>query len=460
MAEGTRQETTQETRDEARQGATQDARQPATPVTQAAPSTPSTPSTAVRWRRDVHRHPEVGFTEFRTASLIAGRLADLGWRVRTGTQAISPDARLGVPAPEVREAAWRRALDEGADQRYLPSLEGGNTAVVATWRGRRPGRTLALRADIDALPLGESSDADHLPVREGFRSAHEGVMHACGHDGHIGIAMELAERIAADPPEAGTLTLVFQPAEEGGRGARAMLPCGVADDVDVFLAAHLGLNHPTGTVAGSMDGLLANAKLRAVFRGVAAHAALAPHEGRNALLGAAAATLAVQGLPRIPGHETRVAVGAIHGGTSSNIVPDTAEVLLETRADDGAVNEDLQARTRQALRGAAETYGLGVDIELIGTVTTARADRGAVELIEAAATARGLRLTAPTADAGTASDDATAFMRRVQEHGGIATYTVIGADLAAPHHTPHFDFDETALAIGVDLLEDVVRRGL
>ncbi|GHH77089.1 peptidase M20 [Streptomyces sulfonofaciens] len=417
-------------------------------------------TTAVRWRRDIHRHPEVGFTEFRTASLIAGRLADLGWQVRTGQEVISPGARLGVPGAEQLEAAYRRAAEEGADQRHLPSLRGGNTAVVATWQGARPGRALALRADIDALPITESDAADHLPARDGFRSAHDGVMHACGHDGHIGIAMELAERIAAEPPEAGSLTLLFQPAEEGGRGARAMVPSGVVDSVDVFLAAHLGLNQPTGTVASSLDGLLANAKIRAVFRGVAAHASLAPHEGRNALLGAAAATLAVQGLPRVPGHETRVAVGAIHGGTSSNIVPDTAEVLLETRADDGDVNADLEDRARRALRGAAETYGLGVDIELIGSVTTARADRGAVELVEAAAAARGLRLVTPSAESGVASDDATAFMRRVQERGGSACYLAVGADLAAPHHTPRFDFDEAALGLGVDLLEEAVRRSL
>ncbi|GHJ35677.1 amidohydrolase [Streptomyces sp. TS71-3] len=417
-------------------------------------------STAVRWRRDIHRHPEVGFTEFRTASLIAGRLADLGWQVRAGEEVISPGERLGVPSADVLDAAYLRAADEGADQRYLPALRGGNTAVLATWHGARPGPALTLRADIDALPITESGADGHLPAREGFRSAHEGVMHACGHDGHIGMAMELAERITADPPPAGSLTLLFQPAEEGGRGARAMVPCGVVDSADVFLAAHLGLNQPTGTVVSSLDGLLANAKIRATFRGTAAHASLAPHEGRNALLGAAAATLAVQGLPRVPGHVTRVSVGALHGGTSSNIVPDTAELLLETRADDGDVNADLEQRARQALAGAAGMYGLDVDIELIGTVTTARADRGAVELVEDAAAARGQRLVVPTGESGVASDDATALMRRVQERGGIAGYLAVGADLASPHHTPRFDFDEAALGYGVDLLEEVVRAAL
>ncbi|GAA3728051.1 amidohydrolase [Streptomyces tremellae] len=417
-------------------------------------------ATAVRWRRDLHRHPEVGFTEFRTASRVAGALADLGWEIRTGADALSPGDRLGVPSDGELDAAYRRAAAEGADERFLPAMKGGSTAVVATWRAAAPGPRVGLRADLDALPLTESAAGSHLPAREGFRSSHEGVMHACGHDGHVGMAVELAERLTADPPPAGAVTLLLQPAEEGGRGARAMVPAGAADSIDLLIAPHLGLNLPTGTVAPSLDGLLANSKMRAVFHGVASHASLAPHEGRSALLGAAAATLAVHAAPRVPGHETRVAVGRISGGTSSNIVPDRAEMLLETRADDGAVNEDLEARVRTALHGAAATYGLTVDIDLIGGVTTARADRAAVDLVEAAAAAEGLRLVAARAEDGVASDDATAFMRRVQERGGAASYIGIGATLAAPHHTPAFDLDEAALPLGVALLENLVRRAL
>jgi aminobenzoyl-glutamate utilization protein A len=414
-------------------------------------------STAVRWRRDMHRHPEVGFTEFRTASRIAGAMSDLGWEVVVGERAISSADRLGVPAEADLEAAYRRAADSGADARFLPATRGGHTAVVATLSTGRPGPAIGLRADIDALPIQESDNAAHSPAQQGFRSVHDGVMHACGHDGHIGIALELAERLAATPPERGSVTIFFQPAEEGGRGARAMVPTGLADGIDLMLAAHLGLALPTGSVVSSIDGLLANSKLRATYHGVAAHASIAPHIGRNALLGAASATLAIHGLPRIPGHETRVGVGRISGGTSSNIVPDTAEVLLETRADEGSVNEHLEARARTALQGAAQMHDLTVDIELIGAVTTARADRSAVVAVEAAAAALGLRLTTPARDSGVGSDDATAFMRRVQEHGGAATYVGIGADLAGPHHTAGFDIDEAALPLGVDLLERIIR---
>jgi aminobenzoyl-glutamate utilization protein A len=413
-------------------------------------------STAIEWRRDLHAHPEVGFTEFRTASRVAGALVDLGWEVVTGPDAMVAGERLGVPPEAVLDAAYRRAEAEGGDPRFLPAMRGGHTAVVATLKGSARGRAVGLRADMDALPILESSESGHRPTREGFASRWSGSMHACGHDGHVGMAVELAERLAADRPEA-SVTIFFQPAEEGGRGGRAMAPTGLVDGIDLFLAVHLGLSLPTGALIPSNDGLLANSKLRAVFHGRAAHASLAPQDGRNALLGAASATLALQGLTRVAGHQTRVAVGRISGGTSSNIVPDIAEVLLETRADDGAINADLEERARAMLAGAAQMHGLTVEVELIGSVTTARADRSAAEAVTVAGRAAGLRVVQPAADSAVASDDATALMRRVQAHGGAATYVGLGADLAGPHHTPGFDFDEAALAPGVDFLEQLIR---
>jgi len=408
----------------------------------------------VAWRRDLHAHPELGFTEFRTASRVAGHLADLGWDVVAGEPAIAPQERLGVPGVDELDTAYARAAATGADPRFLPALRGGHTAVVATLPGAGP--VVAVRADLDALPIVEADDPAHRPAAEGFASRWPGQMHACGHDGHVGIAVELAERLVADRPAA-TVKLVFQPAEEGGRGGRAVAASGLLDDVDLFVAVHLGLGLPTGTVLPSVDGLLANSKIRAVFHGRAAHAALAPQDGRNALLGAASAALALTGLTRVAGHDTRVSVGRICGGTVPNVVPDTAELLFETRADDGDVNADLEQRARAALAGAATMHGLTVDVELIGSVTTAIADDSARAAVAGAAEATGLRLTGPT-HAGLASDDATALMRRVQAHGGRATYAGIGAELAGPHHTPRFDFAEDALPGAVDLLERLVRE--
>jgi aminobenzoyl-glutamate utilization protein A len=407
-------------------------------------------------RRDFHRHPEVGFCEFRTASRAAGALADLGWDVVVGADVLAPGARLGVPAAEALDTAFRRAADADGDDRFLPAMRGGLTGVVATLRGNRPGPVVALRADLDALPLAESDDPAHLPARDGFRSRWPGAMHACGHDGHVAVAIELARRLA-DQDFPGEVRLVLQPAEEGGRGAAAMVAAGVADGVDVFLAAHLGLGLPTGTVCPAVPDLLANSKLRATFLGTAAHASMAPEHGRHALLGAAAATLAVHTMPRFSGHETRVNVGMLNSGTSSNIVPDTAVMLLETRADDGAVNEELERRVRAVLTGAAGMYGVEVAVDLVGAVTTAVNDPALVEVIEQASRATGAGITEP--GAGIGSDDATAFIRRVQEQGGLGCYFGVGADSPAPHHASRFDVDEAALPVAVAVLEHALRTG-
>ncbi|WP_245617432.1 amidohydrolase [Amycolatopsis taiwanensis] len=412
--------------------------------------------TVTELRRDFHQHPEVGFCEFRTASRAAGVLADLGWDVGAGADVLDPNTRLGMPAPEVLDAAYRRAADADGDDRFLPAMRGGLTGVVATLRGKRPGPVVALRADLDALPLSESDDPAHIPTRDGFRSRWPGAMHACGHDGHVAVALELARRLS-DQDFPGTVRLVLQPAEEGGRGAAGMVAAGVADDVDIFLTAHLGMGLPTGTVCPAIPDLLANSKLRATFQGSASHASMAPEQGRHALLGAAAATLGVHTMPRFSGHETRVNVGMLTSGTSSNIVPDTAVMLLETRADDGTVNEDLERRVRAVLAGAANMYGLELTVTLVGAVTTATNDPLLVNMIEEASRAAGAEVTGP--GAGIGSDDATAFMRRVQDHGGVACYFGIGADSPAPHHASRFDIDEAALPVAVAVLEHVLRTG-
>jgi aminobenzoyl-glutamate utilization protein A len=407
-------------------------------------------------RRDFHQHPETGFCEFRTASRAAGFLTDLGWDVLAGPDAITSSARLGVPSPEELESAWERAAANGGDPRFLDAMRGGLTGVVATLRGRDPGPVIALRADMDALPIQEAQSDGHRPAREGFCSQTPGIMHACGHDGHVAIALTLAAKLAnRDFP--GTVKLLLQPAEEGGRGGAAMVAAGTADDVDMFLALHLGMGLPMGAVCPAVSGLMANVKLRAVFHGVAAHAAMSPDAGRHALLGAAAAALGVHTMPPVPGHETRVNVGALHSGTSSNIVPDRAEMLLETRADDAAICGQLEDRVRALLSGAADGYGLDLDLERIGAVMPASNDKAAEDLVAAAAQVQHISLAALTSPP--ASDDATAFMRKVQAGGGLACYLGLGAGNHGPHHSPFFDIDEPALPIGVRLLEQVIRGG-
>ncbi|QSO47282.1 amidohydrolase [Alicyclobacillus mengziensis] len=410
-------------------------------------------------RRDLHQHPEVGFTEFRTASHVVKTLKSLGYQVFYGADAIDLASRRGVPADEQLNNAYERAIRDGADVETLSNMKGGLTAVVATLQGKAPGPTIAFRFDMDALPIIESEDADHIPANLGFRSVYDGNMHACGHDGHTAIGLALAERMT-DANFAGTLKLIFQPAEEGGRGAYAMAQKGVVNDVDKLFCLHLGLDTQLGEIYGGSTDFLATTKLMIEFQGVPSHAGATPEKGRNALLGAATALLNIHALPRFSSSTTRINVGLLQGGTALNIIPYYAKMLVETRAADKDANKELERRVRVIAENSAAMHELDCSVTVIGEATTMTCDEGLVELVlDEARKVEGFSSFHHYHKAG-ASEDASFLIRAVQEHGGQATYMVIGTPIPAPHHNQKFDIDEAALPMAVNLLERIGRRAL
>lgn len=408
-------------------------------------------------RRDLHRHPELGFTEFRTAARVVERLTSLGYQVRVGREVMDPDQMLGVPPSPHLEAARTRALEEGADPAIVSQMAGGLTGVVGELEGGAPGPVIAVRVDMDALPIAESAGDHHAPVREGFASIHPGVMHACGHDGHTAIGLAVAEAIAGRRFQ-GRLKLIFQPAEEGGRGARPMVAAGVVDDVDRLLCLHLGLGLELGTVAAGLTGFLASEKLEITLTGRPAHAAAAPQAGRNALLGAATIALAVHALPRFHGCDTRVNVGVLESGTAPNIVPANARLVLEVRAERGDVCDDLRARVEAIVEGTAAAYGLGRQISPLGQTAAFAPDPELVALVaEVAGSSGRFERVLNTHPAG-GSEDAGLMIRRVQERGGFGTYIGIGCPTVGPHHSDVFDIDEEALDLGAELVTRLLTR--
>jgi aminobenzoyl-glutamate utilization protein A len=410
----------------------------------------------VERRRQLHAWPEQGFTEFWTASAVIDAVRDLGYDTRWGKQVSDLSEVLGLPTPQELASAAEQAVARGADAELVATLADGGTGVVAELRGNRPGGVTALRFDMDALPVQEASDAGHRPASQGFRSEIEGQMHACGHDGHVAIGLELAARLA-DRDFPGTVRLVFQAAEEGGRGAAPLVAGGAMSGVDRLVALHLGLGLPVGTFSAGSIGFFANAKFKAVFSGAAAHAAAAPDKGRNALLGAASALLQIHALPRFAEAATRINVGVLRGGTAPNIIAARAELWLEARATDGAVNDELVRRARLVLEHAAAMHELGLDVEQVGRATTAACDAGLVAAAREAARAEpAFPDVRDSCDVGV-SDDATLMMRAVQAQGGQATYVVVGASSPGPHHSPTFDVDESVLAPAAAVLERLVR---
>lgn len=413
----------------------------------------------VALRRELHRRPELGFAEICTAARVVTELREGGWQLRLGAEVADVGGSAGLPGQDVLDAAADRARSTGVPEELIRQLSGGHTAVVADLDGNRPGPTIALRFDMDALPLDESTDPQHRPAAGGYASAEPGVMHACGHDGHVAIGIALADRLAGrDFP--GHVRLLFQPAEEGVRGARAMAAAGVVDGVDAFYAVHLGMGLDAGAVSPATEGRFATRKLLARFRGRAAHASGAPEQGRHALLAAATAALNIQALPRFASADTRVNVGRLVAGTAPNIIPAAAELAFEVRSTDTDVVTDLDRRARRICAAAGDMHEVAVDVVETGAADNAPCDPGPCAAVTAAAAeVAGVTRVEPTW-AALGSDDATVFMAAVQRAGGVATYVALGSGDFGPHHSARFDIDdEVALPLGVDLLARLVRAG-
>jgi aminobenzoyl-glutamate utilization protein A len=415
---------------------------------------PDIAARAVRTRRDLHRFPELGMIEFRTASIVAERLSALGLDVKLGREVMDSASRMGMPSEAALDRAYQDAAANGAPGKFLPAFAGGHTGVVATLKGKAPGPTIALRVDMDALPILENDTQAHLPAREGFVSSRPGVMHACGHDGHTAIGLAVAEALTGMRDQlSGTIKFIFQPGEEGGRGALPMVKAGVVDDVDYFIAIHLGTGVPSRTFRPAVHGHLASAKLDVSFRGRAAHAGGRPEEGRNALLAAAQAVVGLYGISRHHAGRSRINVGTLKAGSGRNVIADEATLAMEVRGETEAIADYMLERAKAVLNGAAMAQDVAVDIRLAGRTTVAASDE---KLSQRLASALQGRLTGVEIDAEAhvtgGSEDATYFMRRVQERGGQAIYAVVGSDIPSGHHTPEFDIDETDFPWAIEAL--------
>jgi aminobenzoyl-glutamate utilization protein A len=420
-------------------------------------------SQLTQWRRDFHAHPELGLREYRTASRVCDVLSALpGCSLRVGREAVSAAACMGAPSPAVAAAARAEAIAAGANPRWVETMGDGLTGVIAEWTFSRPGPTVAFRVDIDALPVTETGADTHLPQRQGFVSKQPGRMHACGHDGHTSIGLGLASLVqerAAKENWVGRLRIIFQPAEESCAGAAPMVAAGAVEGVDYFIAGHLGTTAAeTGLVSCGTEGFLATTKLDVVLRGVAAHAGIKPHVGRNALLAAASLTLQLHAITRHGEGDSRVNVGLLHAGSGRNVIADRAELALEVRGTTTEVNEFMTAEARRMIDATALAYGVTAEVAIVGAAPSAKCDPALKAIVRTAA--ESLPQTRKVVDSLTlpASEDATCFMNAVQARGGQATYVLIGSALAAGHHHPAFDFEESALLHGVELYAAIASR--
>ncbi|WP_024529125.1 M20 family metallo-hydrolase [Serratia fonticola] len=406
------------------------------------------------WRRDFHHHAESGWLEFRTASLVAEELDRLGYQLQLGHEVINAEARMGLPSAQILAAQEQRAIEQGALAKWLPFFSGGFTGIVATLDTGRPGPTIAFRVDMDALDLNELLHPDHLPFREGFASCNSGMMHACGHDGHTTIGLGLARVFKSLEPQLhGRIKLIFQPAEEGTRGAKSMVEAGVVDDVDFFTAVHIGTGVPAGELVCGSDSFMATTKLDVTFRGVASHAGAKPEDGRNALLAAAQACVGLYAIPRHSEGSSRINVGVLQAGTGRNVIADSALMKVETRGATNEINEFVYQQALNVIRGAAIMHGVEYDIALMGAAQSSQPTQPWVDYIHRQALSISeLGSVVDRREQAAGSEDATYMMERVKSHGGQATYVIFGCELSAGHHNEKFDFDEQVLTVAVKTL--------
>lgn len=406
----------------------------------------------IEQRRKRHRYPEIGFAEYVTTYELSVQLTGTELALYFGTDLLKSDERMGVPDDQFLEQQERRALDYGVPDEFMQRMKGGHTGLAAVLDTGRPGPNFAYRFDIDALPIDEDATSQHVPAELAFRSQVPGMMHACGHDGHAAIGLGLARYLASEKDNLrGTYTILFQPAEEGGRGAKAIVEKGWLNHTDYFLSGHVGIHDlPSGTVAAATSQFLASSKLNATFTGKSAHSGLEPNAGRNALLAGASAALHLHGIARHKDGATRVNVGTFQAGTGRNIIADQALMEIETRGETNVLDEYMQENALRILKASAAMHGVELEVEHMGRAVSADADLEFAKTVERACATSQLNIV-PHLPIG-ASEDVTYMMERVRKRGGQATFMIFASPMPAGHHHPRFDYEEQALSAGLETL--------
>jgi hippurate hydrolase len=359
-------------------------------------------------RQQIHQHPELGFEEFKTSELIAGKLTQWGYDVRRGL---------------------------------------GGTGVVGQLRRGQGGKRLGLRADMDALPIQERTGL-------AYASGRPGIMHACGHDGHTAMLLAAAQYLAQEADFSGTLNLIFQPAEEGGGGAVRMMDDGLFEQYpcDAIFAMHNGPGTPQGHLVFREGPMMASSDYVTItLHGVGGHGA-EPQHAADPIVAASSIVMALQTIVSRnapPLEMAIVTVGALNAGHANNVIPDSAVLELTVRALTREVRALLERRIRALVAAQAESFGVRAEIDyrrgyavLVNTpAETQFAREVALELV-------GAEHVVAEGPALTASEDFSFMLEKVP-----GCYLIIGNGNGAGAggcmvHNAGYDFNDRILPVG------------
>ncbi|EQA44078.1 amidohydrolase [Leptospira broomii serovar Hurstbridge str. 5399] len=374
----------------------------------------------VTYRRFLHKHPELKYDEKGTSAYVAKHLTSLGYSFQDGI------ATTGIAC----------LIDSG-----------------------KPGKTLLVRADMDALPIFEENKVD-------YASVHKGVMHACGHDAHtsvlMGLASDLKEDLAAIVPK-GRVLLVFQPAEEGGQGADRMIEEGILEkyDVSAAVALHVWNHIPVGKI-GVVDGPMMAAvdEFSVTITGISGHGAMPQHTVDPILVGSQIVTALQSIVSRNtdPLDSCVVTVGAFHSGNAFNVIPETADLKGTIRTFTKEMFDKAPDLFRRTVENIAASFGATVTIQYDRTNAPTINHPYITSIVRRAAdTVLGQGNITEEGAKTMGGEDFSAFLMRVP-----GCYFFVGSmnpskGFIHPHHSSKFDFDESALPIGLSVLKEAVR---
>jgi len=366
----------------------------------------------IDWRRDLHTHPELGFQEVRTAGVIAAELARLGYIVKHGI---------------------------------------GKTGVVGLLQGGKPGPCVMLRFDMDALPIQEQSGA-------AYASVNAGVMHACGHDGHVAVGLTAANLLKELQPSLdGTIKLVFQPAEEGLGGAEAMIQDGVLHDPipQAALGLHLWNDQPVGWAAATAGPFMAGADMFKIkITGKGGHGAM-PHLTADPVLAAVQVVAAMQSVISrnvSPFDSAVVSVTQIQAGTSFNIIPGDAELAGTIRTYTREVRELVHTRIRSIVESISQGMGCQGEVQLVEYTPPVVNAPEITRIVQEAIHAVAPEIQLSTDARSSASEDMALFLQKVPGCFFFIGSGVADATQRFGHHHAKFDIDENVLPIAAAII--------
>ena len=410
-------------------------------------------------RRDFHKYAEVAWTEFRTTSKIIEFLRARGIPVVFGLDVVNPEYTWSYPAPEAIELHKKRAVEQGADPQLVEQMQ-GYTGAMAIIDSGKPGPTIAIRVDIDCNDMGEVQDEKHRPYKEGFSSVNSGFMHACGHDGHATVGMYTAAVLwEAKDQLCGKVKIIFQPSEEGDKGAQSLVERGLLDDVDVVISTHITSDdgNPYPAVSGTSMGLYATTKFDVEITGKNAHAGAAPEQGNHAIMAACMAIMSMNSFMQDGRGSSRLNIGTIQGGTGRNVIPNRCFFRAETRSSDTDAEQRLYNKAIACVKAACDAFDCTYTTKIMGYGPAGDGDADLAETIaEVAKSVPGIKHTQALQYNTGGTDDFTYMMHKVRGQGGKTVYMRLHTQTAAGAHNDWYDFDESCLGPGVKSFVAVV----